>query len=144
MNQRWIGRLPAPRKKMRRVSARSALLPSRGQLRNHAHIFLIDRWNVRMERGGGSGRRRLGGLVHVHWTCVYSSGPTRRALAGSVYFFQQPDNGRAAWQSPLGRTFLLYTQINEIFNSKLPNLNNSKWQPKPEGGKININDFSVM
>ena len=53
-------------KKVRRVSARGALLPSRGQAWNHAHIFLIGRWNVRMERGGGSGRRRLGGLVHVH------------------------------------------------------------------------------
>ena len=57
-------------------------------------------------------------LVHVHWTCVYSNGPTRRALVGSVYFFQQPDNGRAAWQSPLSGTFLLYLQINEILNLK--------------------------
>ena len=84
--QRWIGRLPAPRKKVRRVSARSALLPSRGQLRNHAHIFLIGRWNVRMERGGGSGRRRLGGLVHVHWRCVYSSGPTHTRAIRIFWF----------------------------------------------------------
>ena len=66
LNQSRIGRLLAPRKKMMRVSARGALLPSRGQAWNHAHIFLMGRWNMRMERGGGSVRRRLGGLVHVY------------------------------------------------------------------------------
>ena len=43
---------------------------------------------------------------------------------------------------PLGRKFLLYTHINGFSNSKLLNPN-SKSQPKLEGGKININDFSV-
>ena len=40
---------------MRRVSARGALLPSRGQAWNHAHIFLIGRRNVRIERAGEAG-----------------------------------------------------------------------------------------
>ena len=88
-----------------------ALLPSVNfpcQAWKHANIFLIGRWNMRMAW-------RLDARA--------LNGPARRALAGSIYFSQQPDNGRVAWQSPLGRTFLLYTQINETFNLKLSNPN---------------------
>ena len=100
--QRWKGRLPAPRKKVRPTSARGALLPSRGSDVELYTRHLIGCWNVCTARSGGSGRRWLGGSVHVNWTSVCWSGPARRALAVSVYFSrnnptttERPDNRRS-------------------------------------------------
>ena len=114
--QRWIERLPAPRKKVRQIFVSCALLRSRGRDMELYTRYMIGCWNVCRARSGKSGRRRLGGSVHVHWkSCVCWSGPAHRARLPSL--FTSPAtirNGRAVWQSPLGRTFLLYTQINRF------------------------------
>ena len=102
-------------------------------------------WSLKRAHGAGWGKReettrRLG--ARALNLCIYSSGPTRRALAGSVYFSRNNPTTAERPDNLTPRTILLYMQINGILNSKLSN-SNSKSQPKPEGGKININDVSV-
>ena len=102
-------------------------------------------WLLKRVYGAERGKRektarRLG--ARALNVCMLEWPGAPRACRLCLLLPQQSDNGRAAWQSPFGRKFLLYTQINGFSNLKLLNPN-SKSQPKPEEGKININDFRV-
>ena len=132
----------APEKSEADFCARRAAALSRPRGRT---VHTPPDWLLKRVYGAERGKRertarRLG--ARALNVCMLERPGAPRACRLYLLLPQQSDDGRAAWQSPFGRTFLSCTPIIGFFNSKLPNPN-SKLQPKPEGEKININDFSV-
>ena len=132
----------APEKSEADFCARRTAAISRQRRRN---IHMPPDWLLKGVYGADRGKRektarRLG--ARALNVCMLERPGAPRACRLCLLLPQQCDNDRRLLTIATRSKFLLYTQINGFSNSKLLNPN-SKSQPKPEGGKININDFSV-
>ena len=131
----------APEKSEASFCARHTAAVSRPSIWKHAHIFLIGRWNVRMAGEAGEDGSAA-------WcTCterVYTRAAQRAARLPAL--FTSSNNPTMAERAGNRRSvehFYYIRKLTKFLTQKVPNPN-SKSQPKPEGRKININDFSVI